>query len=78
MLELVLLYTSRQTVFTEILKPKDIILCLIAIKTITAFKKVINIIYGFKDNKQIISQLQFLLGFKISVKTVCLSLFKLV
>jgi hypothetical protein len=33
----------------------DIILCLIAIKTITATKKVLNIIYGFKDNKQIIS-----------------------
>jgi hypothetical protein len=52
---------------------KDIILCLIAIKTITATKKVLNIIYGFKDNnKQISSQFQFLLGFKISVKTVCL------
>jgi hypothetical protein len=50
---------------------KDIILCLIAIKTITVSKKVLNIIYGFKDNnKQIISQFQFLLGFKISVKTV--------
>ena len=34
---------------------KDIILCLIAIKTITATKKVLNIIYGFKDNnKQIL------------------------
>jgi hypothetical protein len=45
----------------------------IAIKTITATKKVLNIIYGFKDNKQIISQLQFLLGFKFQWKQfVCL------
>jgi hypothetical protein len=52
---------------------KDIILCLIAIKTITATKKVLKNIHGFKENnKQIISQYQFLLGFKISVKTVCL------
>ena len=51
----------------------DIIICLIAIKSITATNKGLNIIYGFKDNnKQIISQLQFLLGFKISLKTVCL------
>ena len=50
---------------------KDIVLCLIAIKIITATKKVLNIIYGFKDliSKQIISQFQFVLGFKISVKS---------
>jgi hypothetical protein len=43
----------------------------IAIKTITATKKVFNNIYGFKDliSKQIISQFQFVLGFKISVKS---------
>ena len=52
---------------------QDIILCLIAIKTITGTKKILCINYSFKDliSKQIISQFQLLWDFIISLKTVC-------
>ena len=49
-------------------QPKDIILCLIAIKTITATKKILSINYGFQTNNVSIS---ISLGFQNSVKTVC-------
>jgi hypothetical protein len=55
---------------------KDIILCLIAIKTITAAKKILSINYGFKEliSKQILNvsdSISISLGFQNSVKTVC-------
>ena len=55
---------------------KDIILCLIAIKTITPTNKILRINYGFKDLKVDIQtnnvSISISLGFQNSVKTVCL------
>jgi hypothetical protein len=47
---------------------KRYLLCLIAIKTITATKKILSINYGFQTYNVSIS---ISLGFQNSVKTVC-------